>query len=83
MYSVYAMNSKIVFLAHVLLFGGRLRLELFCIPVNMVCLILMLKKTRTDAWKNWPSSVKNELLSHIQGTMVTSYHGHMFSLENT
>jgi hypothetical protein len=28
-------------------------------------------------------SVKNELLSHIQGAMVTSYHGHMVSLENT
>ena len=28
-------------------------------------------------------SVKNELLNHIQGAVVTSYHGHMVSLENT
>jgi len=28
-------------------------------------------------------SVKNELLSHIQGGVVTSYHVHMFFLENT
>jgi len=53
-YSVYAINSKIVFLADVLLFGGRLRLEMFCILVKAVCLILMLKKTRMDAWKYRP-----------------------------
>ena len=28
-------------------------------------------------------SVKHELLSHIQGAVVTSYHGHMVSLDNT
>jgi hypothetical protein len=53
-YSVYAINNKIFFLADVLPFGGRLRLESFCILVNTVCFILMLKKTRTDAWKDWP-----------------------------
>jgi hypothetical protein len=50
-YSVYAINSKIVFLADVLQY---LRLESFCIPVSTVCLILMLKKTRMDAWKDRP-----------------------------
>ena len=56
MYSVYAINtsSKIVFIADVLLFGGHFRLELFYIPVNMVCLILKLKKTRMDAWIDQP-----------------------------